>query len=350
MASAGCIAFIATAATACGTAQQISAGVKVQRAVDKLGEQKAVTTSLGLDATQQQIWTALKGEKGFTQDDAKTLAGLDVSVSMSSTKPLKDSKTGSVAFQLSLGSQKDLLEFRSVGQKFYVRADLKKLMSVGGGSSQEIKQFQSMVTAAGKLPSSYQSVKDLIGGKWITIDLKSFQEFAKTMGVNTPAPSTSTLDAKTQQQVADAVKKAIGDSAKFKDTGSRNGADHVSVTIPADKAAAALVQGLKPLQKQLPKGFSPSDLQKNAPAKDIVLDLAVKNGTLSSVTVDLATFDKNAKGKLPLTIGFATDVQAVKAPAGATTLNPQDIMGAMMQLMTGSSSTSLKGLGLSGLN
>jgi hypothetical protein len=350
VASAGCIAFIATAATACGTAEQMSAGAKVQSAVNKLGEQKAITMSLGLDATQQQIWTALKGEKDFTQDDAKALAGFDVSLAVSSATPLKNSKKSSVALQLSLADAKDVLELRVINDQFYVRADLKKLMSVAGGSSQEIKQFQSMVTAAGKLPSSYKSVKDAIGGKWITIDPKSFTDFAKTMGVDTPAPSTSTIDEKTQKQIADAVKKAIGDSAKFKDTGSRDGADHVSVTIPAAKAADALVQGLKPLKNQLPKDFPLSDLQKNAPDKDIVLDLAIKNGTLSGVTIDLATFDKTAKGKLPLTVGFAADAQPVKAPAGATTLNPQDIMGAVMQLMMGSGSADLKGLDLTGLN
>jgi hypothetical protein len=354
VASAGCIAFIATAATACGTTAQLSAAAKVQQAAEKLGDQKALTMTFGIDASRQQIWTALKDEKDFSQDDAKILADLGVSIAVSSKQPLKDSKRQSLALQLSLGAEKNPLELRVVDEKFYLRADLKKLMSVGGGSnSAELKQFESMVTESHKLPSSYKSVKDAIEGKWITIDPKSFAEFAQTMGAGSGAlPNTITLDKKTQQQIADAVQRAIGSSAKFKDTGSRDGADHVEVTVPADKVADALLQGLKPLKKQLPKDFPLPDPQKNAPHQDIVLDLAIKNAILSGITVVLATLDKKAKGKIPLAIGFAAGSQPVKAPANATTLNPQDIMGAMMELMTGDGlgvpPASLKGLDLSG--
>ncbi|MET9517615.1 hypothetical protein [Streptomyces sp. NPDC002994] len=41
---------------ACGT-ENISAGTKVQHAVDGFTGQKAVTMTFGFDGTEQQIWT-----------------------------------------------------------------------------------------------------------------------------------------------------------------------------------------------------------------------------------------------------------------------------------------------------
>jgi hypothetical protein len=349
MASVGCIAFIATTAAACGTATQMSAGAKVQSAIAKLGQQKSVTMTIGLDATQQQVWTALKGETDFTRNDAKMLAGTRASMVMSSTTPLKNATKGDFAFQLTFGGQKDVVEYRSVNGQLYVKADVQKLMTAGGASSSDVKQFQSVVAAADKLPSSYKSIKDAINGQWIVIDPKAFLDFAKSIGAGASLPSTSTIDKKAQAQMVAAVKKALGSSTTFKDTGTRDGADHVTATIPAAKAADALVQGLKPLQKQLPKNFPLADLQNKAPHQNIVLDLAIKDGTLSSVSVDLAAFDKKINGKLPLTVGYAAGSQPVTAPAGAGTLNPQDIMGAVMQLMSGKGGA-LKGLNLTGLS
>lgn len=348
IAAAGCAAFIATTAAACGTTQSLSAGAKVQGALDRFGQQKAVTLSVGFDGSEQQIWSALKGSDGFTQDNAKLLAGLDVSMSMSADKPLKDVKgdPASVALRVSLGQGKDLLELRSLaGKQTYLRADVRQFLTLAGDlgdkkDKADLQQFEQMLDAADKLPSSLKSVKDALGGKWISIDLKSFEEFAKSMAKASPAgsplPDTSALNTKTAEQITEALRKAVQDNAKFTDAGSKDGADHVKVTLPAGKTADAFAKGLKPVADQLPDGFSPSDLT-SVPDKDVTLDVALKDGALSGISLDLDQFDTGDEihGALPLTVGFAADAQPVAAPAGATPLNPQDIMGAVMQLMAG---------------
>jgi hypothetical protein len=340
-AAAGCVAFIATAAVSCGTAANLTAGAKVQQAFARLGEQKAMTVTVGFDGTEAQIWSALKGEDDFTHDNAKMLADLDVSLSVSSDQALRKAKDGSVAVTVSTGGDTSLLEVRSLnGKKLYVKADLKQLMTLGASagdaeSKADLKEFQSMLDRADKLPSSYKSVKNLLGGKWVSIDPDSFEELAKEFGGSDSASGAGTdaLDTKTQQAIVRAVAKAIGSNATFKDAGSKNGADHVTVTVPAAKTADALAKALKPYKDDLPDGFDAAGL-KDVPKKNITLDVALKDGALSGVTVDVAQFDKGVKGELPLTIGFGADAKPVRAPAGATVLNPQDIMGAMMALMT----------------
>lgn len=359
VATAGCVVFIASAAVACGTAENISAGTKAQRAVEKLNEQKAVTITGGFDGTESQIWSAMKGEDDFTHDSAKMLADLEISVSLSSKTSLKDAtegkgaKAASSALSLSTGGKSPLLEVRSLaGKKYYVRADLEQLMSLasdtgaGGGddadSKAELKQFQAMLDQADKLPSSYKSVKDLLGGKWVSIDPDAFSELSEQFGAGTSGSgsgsgsgsSTDALDAKTQQKIVKAVTKAVGSNATFKNAGSEDGVDHVTATVPAAKTADALSKALKPYEDELPGGFDPDDL-KDAPKKNIGLDLAIKDGMLSGVTIDIAQLDDKATGELPMTIGFSADAEPVRAPAGATTLNPQDVMGAVMQLMMG---------------
>ncbi|MDX3098649.1 hypothetical protein PV703_18785 [Streptomyces sp. ME01-24h] len=348
IAAAGCAAFIATAATACGTAENVSAGTKVQQALDRLGQQKAVTVSVGFDGSEQQIWSALKGSDGFSRENAEMLADFDVSLSASAAEPLKDAKEGSssLALRISLGKDKDLLEVRGLaGGKIYLRFDLRRFMSLAGDlgagkSKGDMAEIQKFLDTADDLPSSYKSVKDALGGKWVSVDLKAFEEFAKTMGEDGPAgsplPDASALDGKTQKLITKALREAVEHNAKFADAGSKDGVDHVKVTVSAGKTADALAKALEPLAAQLPDGVSPGDL-KDVPNKDVSVDVAIKDGTLSGISLDLDQFDTKDEihGALPLTVGFAPDAVPVAEPAGATALNPQDIMGAMMQFVMG---------------
>lgn len=349
VAAVGCAAFIATAATACGTAENLSAGAKVQHALDRLGEQKAVTVSVGFDGSEQQIWSALKGQSGFTRQNAQMLAGFDVSLSMSAAKPLKDLNEGSAstALRLSLGRDKDLMEVRGVaGGKVYMRMDLRRFLShidsLGSGKNKaDMSGMEQFLDAADGLPSSYKSVKDALGGKWVSLDPKAFTEFVESMAENGPAgsplPHASALDAKTQKRITKALREAVEHNAKFADAGSKDGVDHVKVTLSAGKTADALAEALEPLADQLPDGAALSDL-KDVPDKNVILNVAVKDGTLSGISLDFDQFDTTGDeihGALPLTVGFASDAAPVTAPAGATPLNPQDIMGAMMQFMMG---------------
>ncbi|MEU6848557.1 hypothetical protein ABZ901_01250 [Actinacidiphila alni] len=343
LAAAGVVALIAAGSAACGTAAAATPDVKVKKGLDKLSDEKALSLGLHFGGSADQIWSSLQGEDDFTKDDAALLAKLRVDLSLSAGKALKDVKEGdtsSGAFKISAdgSGKKSLLELRSVDKKLYVRLDLKgfEALDTGTSSKKDLAELDKFLGSADDLPSSLGSVKAALNGDWVSIDPKAFGDFAKSMSKNAGGdsplgalPDTSKgLDAKSQKQLVDGLRKALKDNAKFKDLGHHDGADHVQVTVPARQVAKELEASLGSLTKQIPD-FKPSDLD-DVPNKSVSLDVAVKGGKVSAITFDAAQLDDGAKGKLPIVLDVDTDADAVEAPSGAKTLNPQDIMGLIM--------------------
>jgi hypothetical protein len=341
LAAAGVVALIAAGSAACGTATASTPDAKIKNAFDKLQNKKSLALGLHFDASADQIYAALQGSDGFTKANATTLAELHATVSASSDKAFKDIKSGdkgSFAFQLTsdAAGKKNLIEVRSVDQKVYLRADLKGLTNLGGSStSKDLAGIDQFIAQADKLPSSMGSVKAAVHGEWITIDPKSFTSFLKSFGGSGSGsplgalPDTGkSLDAKTQQQVLDALQKALRNNAKYKDLGNHDGADHVQVTLPARQFAKELQGSLGSLTKQIPD-FKPSDLN-DVPNKTVAVDVAIKGGSVSGITFDLVQLDTSATGKLPLTIAVDDGAEPVSAPKGAKILNPQDLIGLFM--------------------
>ncbi|WP_329118866.1 hypothetical protein [Streptomyces sp. NBC_01465] len=311
--------------------------MKVQNAFDKLSEQKSFSAELGFDGSADDIYAAMKNEDDFKRSDAEMLAGLTVKVGAASDKPLKDTKDGgSMSLALSNGKA-DLFELRSVDKKLYIRADLKAITALDTSSKGSgTKELDDMLKQADQLPSSLASVKNVLKGKWIEFDPKSFTEFVKESGLDKEAglpDASATLDAKEQKKLIAAVKKALAKDATFKDAPSKDGVDHVTVTVAGRDAATDLVSALKgfPQFKDAMKDFKASDV----PDKKFAIDVAIKDGMLSGISLDVAQLDKQAKGKLPLSIAIDGKADPVSAPSGATELKPQDLMSAMMFLAMG---------------
>lgn len=345
LAAAGVVAMIAAGSAACGSATASSPDTKVKNAFDKLGNEKSLTLAVHFDASADQIYTALQGEDGFTKDTAKTLADLRAAVSLSAGKAFKNVKDGdksSFGFLLSAdgSGKKSLVEVRSVNEKVYLRLDLKGFEALdSGASNKDIKQLNEFLDMADDLPASLGSVKAALKGEWVSIDLKSFTSFAKSMSKDGDSPlgalpdTSKGLDAKSQQQIVDALRKALQNNAKFKELGNHGGADHVEVTVPAQQLAKELQGSLGSLTKQIPD-FKPSDLD-DVPNKTVAVDIAIKGGKLSGISLDVAQFDTAAKGKLPLVVDIDGGADPVSAPSGAKVLNPQDLMGLFMYAVGG---------------
>jgi hypothetical protein len=366
IAAAGVVALITAGAAACGGDDEPSTPRgKVTNAFTKLGEQKAVTFGLSFDATGQQIYDAVKGtedNEDFTLDEAKLLAGLHIKAGFSSDTPLgqlaadsKD-KSNSVLLEVTSGDgsgAKHLIGVRSVNGKVYLQADIKGITALDESNS-DLADVNGMLASVDQLPASFGSVKALVHGEWVSIDIKSFEGFIKSLGGGSansdssgdsdlglpsdlPTALPSDLTGKTVTQLIAPLQKALAKDATLTDRGSKDGADHIKATIPARLLAKDLKSSLDSLGS-LSKKAIPSDVTDSlddVPNTTVSLDLALKNGELSAITVDMAQFDDTMKGSVPLVVSIEGSAAQIDAPKGAKQLNPQDVMGAVMQLMGG---------------
>ncbi|MBB5122799.1 hypothetical protein AF335_21955 [Streptomyces eurocidicus] len=337
-----------TAGTAAcdGGDASLSPDAKVKQAFDKLSRQKSLSAEIGFDTSADKIFTAMKDQKDFKREHADMLADLRLSYSVSFDKPLKDveadDENGEGSFALGMKDGKPLVEVRAIGaSKVYLRGDLKgigdlaaKVDKKAPAKSSSRPDFDELAKKADTLPSSMDSVKGALKGEWVGMDTKSFEAFSKASGKSEDKPK---LDPKDQKQLFDALQKSLDGNATFKDAGKKNGADHVKVTVPAKKFADDLNKSLKPLQDKLgSKGKGDKvdgDLDK-LKNKDVTLDVGVRDGMVSTLTVDIAQLDDEVKGELPLTLGIKGGAGKIQAPAGAKELKPQDLIGAAMLLFS----------------
>ncbi|MHA7956267.1 hypothetical protein ACX9I7_00720 [Streptomyces sp. L500] len=331
LAAISCTALIAAASTACLPSRHDSAATKVKKAFAALGSQHAMSAEIRLDATADQIYAAMRDQKDFKRADADTLADLRLSYALSYDMPLKDARnddSGTGSFALSRAGHKPMLEMRSAGKTLYARADLKDLSQLGrshGDDDQndtDVAGLDQLVKKADTLPPSMDSVKTALKGGWVYLDPTAYQD--------EPAEDDQ-LDAKTQKQVLETLEKALDGNVSFKNTGKVNGADHVKVTLPAKKTAKDITDGLKPLTDKLGGRVDRmTDDLDDIPDKDISVDVALRDGKVSSLTLDLAQLDRKVKDKLPLTIAIKGGATKIDIPTDAKPLTPGDVMAAAM--------------------
>ncbi|MFK0294235.1 hypothetical protein ACIQU6_27710 [Streptomyces sp. NPDC090442] len=322
---------------ACGPFEKVSAGVKVQQGFQKLGERKALTAEVRISANEQQIWSALKGTKGFQRDYAKLMAGLRLSMWSAPDKPVKDVFKDPEAnvhvpsgYVFAVDGGQPVVDVRSDGKTMYQRMDFQRLAKLTPQGSANLARQKGELD---KLPSPF---KEMMGGQWVGYDVKDFEEFAKKQQPGPGGPATQ-LKVEDQKKVMDAFEKAFIDNADLKDAGSKGGADHVTATVPAKKAMMTLAKGLEPIAEKNPSLGSLKDSAEDVPEKDITLDIALKDGAVCELTLNLAQFaddDQKVDGELPLSIELKSEAPAFKAPSDAKMVKPKDLERAVSDLQS----------------
>jgi hypothetical protein len=369
LAAAGVVALIAAGSAACGTAQTTPQG-KVQNAFAKLSEQKSVTLGMSFDATPDQIYAALKSGD-FSMDNAKTMASLHATVAASSSQQFgllaskpQAGKGGAfgIALTSDLTGKNALFDVRSVGQKLYLRADLKAFqkLDTSADSAGQFAALNSFLDQADKLPSSLSAVKAALKGQWVVIDPKQWADFAKSMADKYSGSSDSSssdsqtlqnlldgkgpIDPQTEKQLLTALKTAFTHNVTYKDLGSKDGADHVQVSVPERQLATELSTSLPPILKQLP-GVTDSDLAdmkdvSGVPNRNIDVDVAIKGGDVAGITFDVLQLnDKPHTGTLPFHLTLDDSTDSLTAPQGAQEVKPQDLTGLFMSMSPDDSSS-----------
>ncbi|UGY92942.1 hypothetical protein [Streptomyces gobiensis] len=330
---------------ACSTTERVGAAMKVKNAVEKLGARESVTATARIDATPDQIYTYLQQGKGVgkgkkARENAQLLADLELAVSVGADKPLRDltdTDRADSATAVNFGGV-DVFSFKSVDRKLYVQLSLEALAKEINGTGLALKDAQELGRLTKELPSSLAAAQSALSGKWVRINPREFGEFSEVLGgeagqhAERLAEATAVLQsAPVQQRIVTAVQESLGKHATFTSAGTKEGAEHVTLTLPARDAGKVLAAALRPVQRQI--GDLDLSVLEKAPNKKVVADLAIRHDTLSTLTVDLGQFDEGRAGqpaKLPLKLTFAPgEALAVAAPPVAEKLNPQDLLAAL---------------------
>ncbi|MEU3660250.1 hypothetical protein AB0E77_10865 [Streptomyces sp. NPDC032940] len=306
--------------------EQLSAGQKLDQAFEELGRQKTLSFELDLDtdtASLEALDAASDPAPGeeIPAEAAELISDAKITVTVASRKPLAESgEKDLVGTALKIGHPDgDLVEYRLIGDYAYVRADVDTIGRMMG----------SPLPAAQDLPPEAGAVGDVLEGKWVKFSAKEMQEAtAEGQGDEAaPAPAPS-LDAKTQKKLMGALRGVVAREVEFKTADGDDGTEHVTATAPFRTLLTELLGEIRPLAKDLPPGMElPTDKDlKDAPDTDVTADFTLKNGELTEVDLDLAELAENsAVKKLGLTLRLS-DGTAPTAPAGATELNPGELM------------------------
>ncbi|MFC8583716.1 hypothetical protein ACFUGD_03980 [Streptomyces sp. NPDC057217] len=328
------IGAVLVGSAACGTVEQLSAGQKLDKAFEKLGKEKAISFELDLDVdaeTLKLMDASSDPEPGeeIPDEAAELISGLKVSVTVESKKPIADSEGKDfVGTAVKVSSPDgDLLEYRTVGDRTYVRSDVKTLS----------KTMSVPLPTADQLPPGAEGLKKALEGKWVVFDTKEMEKAGREMGqepsaVPSPAP---TLDAGTQKKLTEALREVIAREVEFKTTGGGDGTEHITAAAPFRTLVGELLGEIRPLVKGLPLGVDlPSDKDlKGVPDAKVAAHFTLKNGELAEVRIDLAKLAENAEvKKFGLVLKTSGGVKPV-APAGATELDLEEIMSGFADVM-----------------
>ncbi|MFI0989173.1 hypothetical protein [Streptomyces exfoliatus] len=314
--------------------EQLSAGKKLDQAFEKLGKEKSISFELDLDvdaATLKQLDAESEPEPGDELPDeaAELMSGAKISVTVESKKPIDESEEKDfvgMAMKLS-NPDGDLVEYRVVGDHTYIRSDVEALG----------KAMDTPMPPADELPPEAGGLKKVLEGEWVKFNTKEMEKIGEEMGQepgSEPAPEPS-LDAKTQKKLLDALREVIAREVDFKTAGGEDGTEHITATAPFRTLITELIGEIRPLTADLPPGMVlPSDEDlKDAPDTKVTADFTLRNGELTEVYVDLAKLAESAKvKKLGLVLKMSAGTKPT-APAGATELNLDEIMGGFAGVM-----------------
>lgn len=309
----GCAAAVLVTVAACGTVENLTAGQKVDSAVERLGEQKSLAFGMRLDADPDDL-VALMGEDSeeVPPEMAEFFTGLRVDVSVKSKKPLAESGEKDIAgmgMKIS-GDEGVLVEYRLVGDYTYYRADLETL-----GDTMGIP-FPS----ADELPEDAKHLRPALEGKWVKINTADLQELGEDARAESGSGGSDELDAKTQKKILGAVRGVVAREVGFKTKDGKDGTEVITAKANFRELLTGIIDKLQPLKGDLPPGaeLPTAKDMKEAPNKDVAVDFTLKNGDLTRIETDLAVLaddPKGAKAPLVLTFGKAGDISAPKGAA-----------------------------------
>ncbi|WP_234436883.1 hypothetical protein [Streptomyces maremycinicus] len=328
MTATAVVGAVLVGSAACGTVEQLTAGKRLDEAFDKLASEKSISFELDLDTDAQSLKAldaSMDPEPGeeMTDEVADLLSGAKISVTVQSKKPIGESgEKDYVGMAMKISTEDgDLTEYRVIGDYAYIRSDVNALGKAMGFPVPSTKD----------LPPEAGGLKKVLEGEWVKINTKEMEKTTAEMGAEpgaAPEPEP-TLDAEAQKQLLEALRETVAREVAFKTAGDEDGAEHITATAPFRTLVTEFLGEIRPLAKSLPPGMElPTDKDlKDAPNAKVTADFTLDDGELTEVSVDLAKLAENAKVKKLGLVVRMSEGHKPAAPAGATELDMEEILG-----------------------
>ncbi|HTW20603.1 MAG TPA: hypothetical protein VME70_10385 [Mycobacteriales bacterium] len=271
-------------------------------------ELSSAVTNLGAGTALTLTASAVAPARLLDRYGLKVLAGARLSVELVAPKgktvgDLNAANGSSASVDLTLrAGTTTYVELRSIDQMLYLRVDVKDLLAAVGDSA----RYDALVAKADALSDF---AKALVGGKWVSLPLASLSmlPLQRSIGFNPLAALHGLL--------------TDGGHVTRTATGST---DRLVLREQVSAFAAEL--------RVLMHSFAP-----HRPARlprlhgiahrSVTLDAAVREGALSSLTVNLDQLAPHARVAWPLTVTFARSGPAVIKPSGAVAPDLPGLLG-----------------------
>jgi hypothetical protein len=330
-----------SACSSSGTAGTGGTGAKspalaLSAGVQKLSDGKSASFELSLKPDDALITAMNKKSSASDAAIAKKVfsnGGVDLKITTSADKPLKDIKAGDTAnaeIDFKAGGV-DYVDIRYVGGALYAKAGVKDALALAGMPMSTVTDELS----AGKLPPELSGpAQALVNGNWVGVsaaDMKSLTQLAGSLGGGDLAASPSAPNQMQLTQIGSNLITALTKDATITDKG--NGKLEVSGKVKT--IAQDVVQAYEPLVGSLPgqskTGFTKlKDSLAGIPdSQNVTFDVWLANGALTELQIDLAQFLPAADsggGHFPLDMKISQTASAVTAPSGPTMVDVKKVI------------------------
>ncbi|RKN39175.1 hypothetical protein D7294_21585 [Streptomyces hoynatensis] len=336
-------------------------------AVDELLSWEALTVAASLDATPEQVRdylsrSAARNGTGRqpSAEDARLLSQLELTVAVGdpgrdeALRDLDEDDPLDGAMTVNFGGR-DVTGIKNIGDRTYVRLGTEALVEeVLGGDEAAVSRAHRFEEDTDLLPGSLENAARALGGDWVEVDPYEFDAYAQALHESGHVDAATAdrlggalldggelLTPEAQWELVEELNSALRSGATLHPAGQAGGAELVTVTMSAGDARRALGPLFTVLAAETERfGLPPlvdEPADENAPVE---AQLAIRNGVLDEVTVDLGQFGGPEAGSLPLSLslagGSALSLNAPESGEGEGAedrpLTPDDLAVALLYL------------------
>ena len=300
----GACAVMAVSVSACGGSSSGGSGGSAGGVLDglsALASAQSLTTTVHLAVAPQTLRDFFHNSgQPVTPATAHSLTGASVVIEM-----LKTGSATNVDLQVREGS-KALVELRSVNDSLYLQGDVRGILTLFHKSN----VFANLKARTKSMPSFVQAI---ISGQWVSLPQAAMSSLAQAGGASTSA--TAGNGPKLLADLRDVIKRDVTIASAGIDARGH----HYTLTADQNTLATDLRSSLA---ADVPGGaLAGQRLPSNVAHRNITLDAWVKDGVLSTLSINVAQFAKpsvaDASGPVPVTIDFARNGAPITAPSGA---------------------------------